>query len=193
MTHAPPPIPESITDLPAPSALRWTESVLLLPIRVVLGGLFVFAAWLKLSDPHSFAESIKAFEILRADHQIVTFAYIIPWAEMLCGIALVCGYWSRGAALLLALQIAVFTAGIASVIARGMELSCGCCGDYEWPCQSPIGTCHLIRNLSLLAAAALIAWRGGGVISSDSGLLRGAQKRAVARQLAHRPANRPAR
>ncbi len=164
------------------SALRIIESiVLLLPLRLFLGALFLFAAWIKLfskpltdsiieSPVQAFAESIKAFKIIPVDggeHVIKVLAFGIPWGEAICGVLLILGLWTRAAATLLALQLLVFTAAILSVIFRGMEVECGCFGEYDWPCSGGMGWCHVARDVVLLAMALVVAWRGSGVLGLD--------------------------
>ena len=149
--------------------------VLLLPVRVALGALFVFAAYLKLSDPQEFVFSINAFDVFdpeRQEHVVNLLAFAVPWAEMVTGLALILGVWARGAAALLAVQLLAFTVAILKVISEGKEIACGCFGDYEWPCSSPIGWCHVARNAVLFASAALLVWRGAGAISVDGALTR---------------------
>ena len=166
-----------MSDKPGP--LRLLESVvLLLPLRLALGGLFIFAAWVKLSNPQDFAISIKAFEILDPKTagpviQLATFA--LPWAELICGVLLILGLFTRPAAALLALQLVVFTAAIASVLYRKLDVECGCFGDYDWPCGGVdaegkprvLGMCHIWRDLALLVPALILTFRGGGVLALD--------------------------
>lgn len=163
--------------------MRVAESVvLLLPVRLVLGGVFGFAAVLKLRDPQEFVFSIKAFEIfdpVAHDYLIKLLAFAIPWAELLIAVALILGFWARGAATLLAVQLVGFTLGILSVIAKNKEISCGCFGDYEWPCSSPVGWCHVGRNAVLLAGSLLLAWRGAGVVSIDGAMHRAEERAAL--------------
>ncbi|MEZ6242208.1 MAG: DoxX family protein [Phycisphaerales bacterium] len=164
------------------SALRWIESIVLLaPLRLALGAIFLFAAWVKLfskpvtntiidSPAQAFAESIKAFKIIPVDggEQVIKLlTFSIPWAEAICGVLLILGLWTRAAATLLSAQLFLFTIAIVSVIARKMEVSCGCFGEYDWPCTGPMGWCHVWRDLALLAVALLLAWRGSGVLGLD--------------------------
>ena len=163
-----------------PGPLQWLESIaLLLPVRIVLGATFLFAAWLKVTDTQSFAESISAFRIL-PDHLTVIAAFVVPWTEVVVGLALIFGAWTRAAGLLLTVQLFVFTAAILSAIGREMELSCGCFGDYEFPCKSPIGWCHVARNTTLLLMSLLITIRGGGLLSVDAWLRKRRAERAAA-------------
>jgi Predicted membrane protein len=146
------------------------ESVVLLVLRVVLGSLFIAAAVLKLwwgdgDPPQAFAEAIKAYKVIpteTGEPLIALLAYAIPWAELLAGVLLVVGLWARPAAMLLVLQLLAFTGAIGWVILKGFDVKCSCFGNLDWPCPGTIGTCHLIRNGTLLAVALLLAWRGSG-------------------------------
>lgn len=155
----------------------WGESALLLLPRVALGGVMLLAGYMKLfhttesiGDPvWNFADTIKAYDILppggNADALIVFAAYALPWSELLLGLGLVLGFWSRAAGWLSALMLAAFTVINISVIARGMDLACSCFGELEWPCSGGIGWCHVGRNAVLLLVAGLIAWRGDGRVA----------------------------
>jgi uncharacterized membrane protein YphA (DoxX/SURF4 family) len=150
---------------------RVIESVLLaLPLRVGLGGLFCLAAFKKLQDPQSFAEAIKGFRVV--DHNqlgslISTGAFVIPWVEMIAGVLLILGLWSRASALAIGLALLAFIAGLVSVIARGIDASCSCFGDLNLFCSSAVGWCQVIRNLLLMVPAAYLVWRGGGLVALD--------------------------
>lgn len=145
---------------------RTPIGILLLVLRVVLGGLFVFAAVLKLRDPQAFVESVMAFKIL-PEHLATLTAFALPWAEAMCGVLLILGLWARAAALLLVVMVAVFVAGIVSAMYRGLELSCGCFGKFEIPCKNPVGVCHIVRNSVLLVMALVILMSGPGSLAID--------------------------
>jgi uncharacterized membrane protein YphA (DoxX/SURF4 family) len=136
-------------------------------IRILLGGLFIFAGYLKVADPQAFAFSVMAFQIIpqQAGHLSHFIAFALPWTELLIGVLLVLGIWSRAAALLLAVLLVGFIGGIVSILARNMSISCGCFGDFEFPCKSPIGTCHIVRNSLLLLMALTIAAVGPGSLA----------------------------
>lgn len=137
----------------------------LLVLRVALGGLFLFAAYNKLRDPQQFAFSIKAFDLV--PDGFATFAtFAVPWTEIVVGTALVLGVWARSAAALLMLMLAVFIAAFASVLYRGMDVTCGCFGKFEVPCKGPVGACHIARNAVLFGLAGIVAWGGGGLLAA---------------------------
>lgn len=139
---------------------------LLMVLRLFLGGMFMFAAGVKLSDPQGFSESVKAFRIL-PDHLAQFSTFAVPWIEMLAGAALIIGLWSRAAALVIAGMLAVFIAGIASVLARGLSVSCGCFGKLQPFCTGPLGACNIIQNSVLLVIGLIVTSWGGGLLSVD--------------------------
>lgn len=146
------------------------EATLVTPVRIGVGALFILAAYLKLENPQSFVDSIKAFKVFDLDtqsHLVVLAAFTIPWLEMLCGVLLVIGLWTRAAALALSVLLAAFTVGVISVLYRGLDVSCGCFGKYEWPCTGSIGACHVVRNSVLLLASLLVTVRGAGPVALD--------------------------
>lgn len=160
----------------SPSNARIAESIaLLLPLRVALGGLFVFAAYTKITDPQEFVFNLNAYGVFdeqTQEHIIKVLGFAIPWAEMIVGVALVLGLWARGAAALLAVQLLAFTIGILNVISSGKSLSCGCFGGFNLVCTGDVGWCHFTRNVILFVLSALLAWRGAGVVSLDGLLTR---------------------
>lgn len=149
---------------------RVLESIVLLPLRFGLGGLMAYAGWIKLQDPQSFAFAIKGYDLFdpaTQAHLITLFAFIVPWIEVITGVLLVLGLWTRSAATLLGLSLVGFTGAILSVIARDMDLTCSCFGDADMICSGAIGWCHVGRNAALLAVSGLLVWRGAGVLGLD--------------------------
>jgi hypothetical protein len=143
--------------------------ILVALVRVLLGALFVFAAAMKLRDPQGFAFSVKAFDLFPADaeHAVKLIAFAVPWTELLIGLLLIAGLWTRAASLMLSLMLLAFIGGIVSVLARHLNVSCGCFGRFEVPCTGPISTCHVVRNLVLLALTQFVFWKGPGSLAVD--------------------------
>ena len=153
-----------------------------LTLRLVLGGILVFSGWLKLGissfggtlgtiDPQSVLFAIKKFEIpiLMDQPDVMTFlAYAVPWVELVTGVALLLGLWTRGAAWIVALMMAAFTAGIIGVVARGLDVDCPCFGAIKFLCPSRVGTCHIVRNILLMVGAIVLAKLGYGALGFDA-------------------------
>lgn len=165
------------------SGLRAAESVALqLPLRLGLGGLFCLAAFKKLQDPQSFAEAIKGFRVVdhaELGHLIVSAAFVLPWVELVAGVLLILGLWTRAAALTVALALGAFIAGLLSVIVRGLDANCSCFGDLSLFCGSEVGWCQVVRNLVMLVPAGYLVWRGGGLAALDAVLERRGAPAAV--------------
>jgi uncharacterized membrane protein YphA (DoxX/SURF4 family) len=151
----------STSPQPGVRGIGW--SFLLLVARVALAGVFLLAGFVKLSDPQSFAFSVKAFKIL-PDHLAILATFVFPWLEAICGVLLLLGIWTRPAAIVASLQLAAFIAGIISVLARGLNVSCGCFGKFDLLCSGPLSICNVGQNsLFLLLAIVLVAFGSGRI------------------------------
>jgi uncharacterized membrane protein YphA (DoxX/SURF4 family) len=122
--------------------------VLLPVLRIVLGGIFVYAAWLKLRDPWQlFAMSIDAYRILPLQ-AVELAAHIIPWVELAIGLLLIAGLWLRISSSIVSLLLLTFFALMVRAYIKGMAIDCGCFGPGE-----AISWKTLLRDGALLAAA----------------------------------------
>jgi putative oxidoreductase len=150
-------------------------AVMLLVLRAFLGGVLLYAAALKLQDPQQFAFAIRAYQIIPegAKHLVTLGTFVVPWLELIVGGMLVIGLWGRAAAIVGAGLMALFVYAVWSVIARDLNVTCGCFGKLKGPfgCEGPIGMCKLAENLTLLASALALTAFGPGSISVD-GLCR---------------------
>lgn len=140
-------------------------------VRLVLGGLFVLAGYMKLTNGDFSYASVKAFDLGLSEPLLQVLARVVPWAELLSGLLLVLGLWARGAAVLVMAMMAAFIVGIASVMLRGLDVKCGCFGALKLFCgDEPMGWCHLIRNSVMAAAGLLIVLAGPGIMAVDNRL-----------------------
>lgn len=153
-------------------------SVLSLPLRLALGGLFLFAAYNKLfveNGPSLFAASIKAFKVIDPVEQPDVFqlaVFVTPWVEIVAGLALVLGLWTRAAAGVLAGLLIVFIGLITQVLVRGLPVDCGCFGKLSPFCPAKVSNCNIVQNVILLVMAGLIMYSRKSVLSVDSMLRR---------------------
>ena len=149
------------------------DVVVTLFIRLFLAGVFGFAAFMKLRNEaaaQAFAESIQSFDVLdKANHHHVltlsTFA--VPWAEAICAVFILVGFWTRAAAFVMLSALGVFMWAIYTVIARDLNVECGCFGDFNFPCDDRVGMCQMYRNGALAVACLFLIIRGGGRLSID--------------------------
>ncbi|MFH0921330.1 MAG: MauE/DoxX family redox-associated membrane protein [Fibrobacterota bacterium] len=103
--------------------------------RWIAGGVFIYAAVYKIYDPCDFARAINGYKILPAVF-INPLAALLPWMEIFCGILVIQGRFSRGAALLLACMLLTFMTAIGFNLIRGVEFECGCFGAQRDICDA---------------------------------------------------------
>lgn len=153
-------------------------SILSLPLRLALGGLFLFAAYNKLfveNGPMLFAASLRAFKVIDPDTQPEIFqlvVFVTPWVEIVAGLALVLGLWTRAAAGVIGSLLLLFIGLIISVLYRKLDTECGCFGKLSPFCPAKVGYCNIIQNVILLAMAGLIIYSRKHFLSVDSLLCR---------------------
>lgn len=94
-------------------------------IRIALGGVFLYAGIIKIADPLAVAGSVAAYRILPYFGNYLA-ASVIPWLEALCGILLIAGWRTRGAATIVFLLNLIFMTALASTLFRGLDIDCGC-------------------------------------------------------------------
>ena len=93
--------------------------------QIALGVFFIVAALPKIADPPSFAHMVYNYRLLPGP--LVNLASLtMPWAELLMGVALVCGLWRRTAASLVGALLVVFIVAISVNLLRGNAIDCGC-------------------------------------------------------------------
>lgn len=125
-----------------------------LVMRIVLGGIFIYAGITKIADPVGFAGSIAAYRILPYFGSYLVAA-ILPWVEVISGLLIASGFRVKGGAVVIALLNVVFIAALASALVRGLDIDCGCFkngGSKGSPWSA------LLRDLVFLAMTALVLW-----------------------------------
>lgn len=96
--------------------------------RLGLGGVWIYAGWLKVDDLDASVQAVRAYQILPYEVADVV-GRVLPMLEVVLGVCLVLGLLVRGSGVLSALLQLAFIAGIVSVWVRGISIDCGCFGD----------------------------------------------------------------
>lgn len=124
--------------------------------RLVLGVVLLVAGALKVGNLDQSVLAVRGYQVLPYDLAVVV-GYLLPPLEIIVGILLIVGLFTRWAALLGGLLMAAFVVGIAQAWIRGLSIDCGCFGGggEVAPDQTRYGL-ELMRDLALLGAAALL-------------------------------------
>jgi putative oxidoreductase len=94
-------------------------------VRLVLGGLFLYAGLSKISQPYQFAAAIQAYQFL-PESLVGLAAILIPWLETVGAMALLLRFKPRSALLTFMVLLAVFVCMIVLTMSRGLDIDCGC-------------------------------------------------------------------
>lgn len=129
-------------------ASRRAAKIFMLAARLVLGAVFIYAAYVKLRDPWQlFAMSIDSYRILPLN-LVEIAARVIPWMELALGLLLITGIWLQVSGSIVSLLLLTFFGLMVRAYAKGMEISCGCFGPGE-----VISWKTLLRDGTLVATA----------------------------------------
>lgn len=142
--------------------------------RLVVGGVWIIAGWLKIPDPAESVRAVRAYQLL-PEAIVPAVGYALPPLELVIGLLLIVGLATRLTAAVSAVLQVAFIIGIASAWSRGLQIECGCFGGggttvedataaYPWDIARDVG-------LFLLSAALVIwprtAWSLDGMIRID--------------------------
>ena len=128
--------------------------IILLLLRLALGGVFIYAGALKIVDAQGFALAVHHFRLTPWAVSVAVAIYL-PWLEVLAGSALIFRRLPLGAALALLAMTSVFLAALVSAWARGLDISCGCFGKEVHNIQTHFPQL-ILRDTALLAAAVIL-------------------------------------
>lgn len=136
------------------------SGVPLLIARLIVGGVMILYAAPKIAEPGAFLKEIHNYRILPTNTPYFEnwTAVILPWVEMLGGIALIAGLLRRGTATLFTLLLIVFTLAVthrAVGLYNQSDLSF-CQVNFDCGCGAgPIFICSkLAENFGLILLAA---------------------------------------
>lgn len=135
-----------------PLTVLLTSSGFVFVLRVFLGAMLVYSSLHKVQAPEGFAIAIRGYKMVP---MAITnlFALSIAWGELLVGVLLLCGLFTRQAAAACFILLVTFTIAITTTIVRGIAVDCGCFSN-EGGHQT--GWALVIRNLFLIVASLMV-------------------------------------
>ncbi len=138
-----------------------------LAARGVLGALLVWAGLSKLADPLRTLASVYGYELALPDAVAVIVAASLPWFELLLGLALLAGVWTREVLLHTTGLMGLFVLITGQAWVRGLTMDCGCFNlavfglDVPWLQTPQFATA---RNAILFA---LSAWQFARAVRTE--------------------------
>ncbi len=152
--------------------VRWTTFA----ARQILGWTLIVAGALKLPWPEASVLAVRAYQLLPFE-LTRPVGYALPVIEVVIGLLLVAGLFTRLAAWLGVAVMAAFIVGISWVWAHGLSIDCGCFGgggevengmaQYPWDIARDVGlaACGVWAGLFPRSPLSADTWLFGG--SSD--------------------------
>jgi uncharacterized membrane protein YphA (DoxX/SURF4 family) len=124
--------------------------------QIAAGLIFIAAALPKIADLGAFAGSVHNFHLEPVVPVATTnlLAMMIPWVELVAGLALVGGVRPRAGAVVYTVLMAAFTVGVVAAMARGLSFECGCFGKAG---AATIGVKKLAENVVMLVLGVVAA------------------------------------
>lgn len=130
--------------------------MLRLLFHLLFGGAFVYAGVLKATDPMSFLDDVRSFDLL-GDPWAAWLAMGLPWLEIFAGLAVMSGFLRSGGMLILNGSLVVFLIAITISWWRGIDIRCGCFGHSD---ATSSYRDLILRDLLLLLAGIVLVWHG---------------------------------
>jgi uncharacterized membrane protein YphA (DoxX/SURF4 family) len=126
---------------------------------MVLGGVFLVAGGLKVIDPQSAVEAVRAYRLLPTSLETLV-GWGLPFVEIALGLLLLAGIATRMVAAASAVLLLIFIGAVASAAARGLSIDCGCFGGggEVAPGQTAYGV-EIVRDVGLLLLALWLVWQ----------------------------------
>ncbi|MFO7749757.1 MAG: MauE/DoxX family redox-associated membrane protein [Desulfobacteraceae bacterium] len=124
-------------------------------MRLLLGGVFIYASYDKILHPEAFAEAVYNYQIL-PDGLVNLTALMLPWLELLLGLFLIAGIWLPGVTLISTVLLGVFISALVFNQVRGLDIHCGCFSTDT--SEGPAGTLTIMRDLFFLCVSIFLVW-----------------------------------
>lgn len=124
-------------------------------IRLILGGVFLWAGIVKIPDLELFSYTVRAYNLL-PEFLILPVIILMPYLECVIGLCLILGFWTHASTLIASGLLIAFASALGTKIYQGVHISCGCFGfgtergSLEW---------ILLQDVLLLSFALVLFWK----------------------------------
>jgi len=135
-----------------------------LPLRVYMGMVFIAASLYKIYEPFQFALSVATYQMVPLE-VINLFALALPWVELVVGVTMVLGLWTRESSLLIIGMMVMFMAALLYALSRDLQMSCGCFASQD--AADEIGWHTIARDSLWLLASLFVCFFDTGRLGLD--------------------------
>ncbi|HET6502704.1 MAG TPA: MauE/DoxX family redox-associated membrane protein [Amycolatopsis sp.] len=157
--------------LPPPRVL----DILGLLVRLGLAAVWLVSGAIKVADPGQFYTAVQAYQLFGPGVASLISA-AVPFLELGLGLLVLLGLGTRLVAVVSALLLLAYIAGVAQSWARGLTIDCGCFGGGG---QVAAGQTHygqeILRDTGFLLMAGWLVLRPKTPVSLDRWLTTGRQ------------------
>jgi uncharacterized membrane protein YphA (DoxX/SURF4 family) len=125
-------------------------------LRLALAGVFIYAGFVKLLDPRTFAHAIAQYDLV-PDGLLPLVAIGLPGLELLAGLGLILEV--RGSLTVIAILLLIFLVILGFAVWQNLDIDCGCFTGDELDAQQGVKTA-LWRDLIMMGVTLfLYRWR----------------------------------
>lgn len=121
--------------------------LLLTGIHLVVAAVLVYSGLIHASQPYLFVHTVASYRLV-PEWAVGFSGLLIPYIQILLGLALGLGIAERAANLMAAVMFAAFSLAQISVLFRGIQIDCGCFGFAP----SPVSVQTVLVSIALLIA-----------------------------------------
>ena len=158
--------PVAAEEQPSPARERVLDVVGTLA-RLFLGIVLIYAGATKIGHPLTAQRAVQAYEIF-PDGLANTIGLALPFLEVILGVLLVLGLFTRPVAIVSTLLMVAFIIGISQAWARGLTIDCGCFGGGgEIGATATKYPQDIARDAAFALAGAWLWWRPRTLASLD--------------------------
>lgn len=136
-------------------------------LRIILGGIFIYAAAGKILYPAEFSEDITNYQLVPVMFTNL-IAITLPWMELVAGLLLLNGFKTKSSNLIIFLLLCVFSFGAVQAMIRGLDINCGCFTEAS----RRVGLIFLAEEAALFLMCICIFFFDKGFLSIDNALRR---------------------
>jgi uncharacterized membrane protein YphA (DoxX/SURF4 family) len=152
----------------------WVQTLASLMLRWIFAALFIITGLAKAQQPWAYVHALEHFAVLPSAMS-QPFGLALPWVEVMIGLYLLLGLFTRAAALAASALLLFFMVILVVQIARGTTTGCSCTLDTSdnpivntFLGGTSIGVVDVLRDAALFLLALALAWIARPVLAVDA-------------------------